>query len=152
MSSNDRGRKPALLGLAGATLVAVLAGCGGPASPSGPTESTASPSAAPTPESRLTVVHRDGGKKSTWQLTCGPEGGTHPDPRTACQVLDDNGGAALAPVDPAAMCTQVYGGPDTATVNGTWRGRDVSSTFDLTNGCEIARWEALVGVLPPIST
>ncbi len=96
-------------------------------------------------------MHRDGDKESTWQLTCDPPGGTHPDPATACRVLEENE-AALAPVDPAKMCTQVYAGPGTATVTGTWRGRDVDSRFKLTDGCEIARWEALVGLLPPVSS
>ena len=152
MTRSDRGRQPALMGLVGATLSVVLAACAEPAQPVGPPEITASPSAAPTPDARLTVLHRDGSKDSIWQLTCAPTGGTHPDPQTACQALDDNDGAALAPVDSGTMCTQVYAGPDTATIRGTWRGREVSSTFKLTNGCEIARWEALVGLLPPISS
>ena len=112
----------------------------------------ASPSASPAAESRLTVVYRERSKASTWQLTCTPAGGNHPDPQTACEVLDGNDGAAFKPVGPGTMCTQVYAGPETATVTGTWRGRDVNSRLNLTNGCEIARWEALVGLLPPIAS
>ena len=160
MTGRDRRRDAALLCLTGATLVAVLAACGGPAQPTGPGEApspgatpgTASPSTVPSAASGLTIVHRDGGKRSTWRLTCSPAGGTHPNPSTACEVLEANDGAALRPVDPSTLCTQVYAGPDTATVKGTWRGQDVSSRFKLTNGCEIARWEALVGLLPPISS
>jgi hypothetical protein len=46
------------------------------------------------------------------------------------------------------MCTQIYGGPERATVTGTFRGERVSSTFSKTNGCEIGRWKALTGLLP----
>ena len=153
MRSNDRTLNAALLCLSAALLAAVLAACGGPAQPAGPAGPiSAVPTSSPSAESRLTVVHRDGDKASTWELTCGPAGGTHPDPQAACEVLDKNDGAAFNPVAPSKMCTQVYGGPDTATIKGTWRGRDVNSRFNQTNGCEIGRWEALTGLLPPITS
>ena len=46
------------------------------------------------------------------------------------------------------MCTQQYGGPETATITGTWQGEPVNSTLSRKNGCEIARWDALKDVLP----
>ena len=153
MRSTDRGLHAALLCLSAATLVAVLAACGGPAQPAGPGQPTSPvPTASPSAQSRLTVVYRDGDEVSTWELTCSPAGGTHPDPQAACEVLDKNDGAAFKPVAQSKMCTQVYGGPDTATIKGTWRGRDVDSRFNQTNGCEIGRWEALIGLLPPIKS
>ena len=130
-------------GAAAALLVAVLAACSAP-SP----EPVVSPSAAPAEV--LTIVHDDGDEVTTWQLSCDPPAGTHPDPAAACAVLADRGPAALAPAEPGRMCTQEYGGPDTATVTGRWQGREVDTTFGLRNGCEIARWRALVGVLPPL--
>jgi hypothetical protein len=47
------------------------------------------------------------------------------------------------------MCTQVYGGPETATITGTWRGERVDASYRLTDGCEIARWRKLGPVLSP---
>ena len=45
------------------------------------------------------------------------------------------------------MCTEIYGGPQTATVTGTFRGEPVSAEFSRTNGCEIARWDGHVALL-----
>ena len=130
-------------GAAAALLVAVLAACGGPSS--GP---LASPS--PEPVEVLTIVHDDGDSVTTWELSCGPPAGTHPDPEVACAVLQDRDPEVLAPAEPGRVCTQQYGGPDTATVAGRWGGRAVDVAFGLRNGCEIARWRSLVGLLPPI--
>jgi hypothetical protein len=46
-------------------------------------------------------------------------------------------------------CTQVYGGPQWASITGTWQGQPVRSQLSLANGCEISRWKALQGLLPP---
>jgi hypothetical protein len=62
--------------------------------------------------------------------------------------LGANGAKAFAPAPPNSACSMIYGGPQTARVQGTWRGRPVISRFSLANGCEIARWNELVGVLP----
>ncbi len=57
------------------------------------------------------------------------------------------------PADPAAptpsdqACTEVYGGPDTLTVNGTLRGEAIAAAFDRTNGCEIQRFDRFADVL-----
>jgi hypothetical protein len=37
-------------------------------------------------------------------------------------------------------CTMIFGGPQVATVKGTWRGKPVDARFARDNGCEIARW------------
>ena len=98
----------------------------------------------------LTIVVRDGtGKTSTWRLTCDPPGGNHPDPEAACRVLEANGAAALPPVPEDKVCTQIYGGPETATITGTWQGRQVLSQFARNDGCQISRWKLLEGLLPP---
>ena len=55
---------------------------------------------------------------------------------------------AFAPVPRDAVCTLRYGGPATARVTGTWAGRPVDATYGRTNGCEIARWDRLVPLLP----
>ncbi len=101
------------------------------------------------PTSELTIVVDDGsGTKTTWQLSCDPAGGTHPDPEAACQALTEHGETALPAVPKDQMCTQQYGGPETATITGTWQGKPVNSTLSRKNGCEIARWDALKDCLP----
>ena len=47
---------------------------------------------------------------------------------------------AFEPTPGNVACTQQYGGPQTATVEGTLRGDPVSAEFSRVNGCEIARW------------
>jgi hypothetical protein len=101
----------------------------------------------------LTIVSRDGsGKTSTWRLTCDPPGGTHPNPQAACRVLEANGAVALPPVAKDKVCTQIYGGPETATVTGTWQGQHVESRFARNDGCQISRWKLMEGLLPRAGT
>lgn len=98
---------------------------------------------------QLSIHYDDGaGTTSDWTLTCDPPGGSHPDPTVACQVLDKNGRTALPPVPKGQPCTMIYGGPETARITGTWRGQEIDATLSRTNGCEIARWKALTGLLP----
>jgi len=62
----------------------------------------------------------------------------------AAKVTD----ADLAPTPGDRACSQLYGGPQTASIRGTLRGRSVDATFSRINGCEIARWghvSALLG-------
>lgn len=111
--------------------------------------STPSPS-SPGPATRLSIVVDDGsGARTTWQLSCPPPAGTHPDPEAACRALEEHGAQALPPVPKDRMCTQVYGGAQTAAITGTWQGRPVHSNLSLKNGCEIGRWRLLQGLLPP---
>ncbi|MBG0741333.1 serine protease inhibitor [Paeniglutamicibacter antarcticus] len=46
-------------------------------------------------------------------------------------------------------CTEQYGGPQVAIVSGQFKGRQVNCRFQLTDGCEIARWRALAPLLGP---
>jgi Subtilisin inhibitor-like len=97
----------------------------------------------------LTIVFNDGsGSEKTWRLTCAPAGGTHPDPEAACRVLEANGAAALPPVPKNKACTQIYGGPETATIDGIWQGNRVISRFARNDGCQISRWKLMEGLLP----
>lgn len=98
----------------------------------------------------LTILLDDGfGIRTTWTLRCDPPGGTHPTPARACGVLGASGATALPPVAPDTACTQQYGGPQKAKITGTWRGKKVDSELSLEDGCQIARWTALLGLLPP---
>jgi hypothetical protein len=59
--------------------------------------------------------------------------------------------ATFDPVPADQACTQIYGGPEKATVKGTLNGVPVDGTFTRANGCEIARWDTMVQlkILPP---
>ncbi|GAA2383390.1 hypothetical protein GCM10010420_01810 [Streptomyces glaucosporus] len=96
-----------------------------------------------------------GQSRRTYTLECRPAGGSHPDPLAACGALDRASrgpGDPWAPVPGDSVCAQVYGGPATARVTGRWRGSPVEAVFDRTDGCEIARWDALVPALPGLGT
>ena len=126
------------------------------AEPSGRTPGTTMPvtpneQATPTPtaDTDLTIVVDTGsGSTKTWRLTCNPPGGTHPDPEAACRALQSNGAVALPPVPGDKACTQIYGGPETASITGTWQGQRVMSTFARNDGCQISRWKLMEGLLP----
>jgi hypothetical protein len=47
----------------------------------------------------------------------------------------------LEPVPPDVACTQIFGGPATARVQGRLRGESVDARFDRSDGCEIERWD-----------
>jgi len=101
----------------------------------------------------LTVTGTDAtGATTTWRLGCDPPAGDHPDPAAACAALDAQGERALPPVAKDRVCAQVYGGPEVATVSGTWRGQTVLATFSRTDGCQTARWDALAALLPSAGT
>lgn len=118
--------------------------------------SAPAPAPAPAPGDRLTVTVDGAGRAAdgTFELECHPDSGSHPDARGACEKLERSttwGRSPFAPVAPGTVCTMQYGGPATARVTGTWAGRPVDSRFDRGNGCEIARWDALVPLLPDLS-
>ena len=118
--------------------------------PEGP--SSSSPLDPSPPAAALTdltiVINNGSGETKTWRLTCDPPAGTHPNPAAACRALETNGAAALPPVAKDKACTQIYGGPETATISGTWQGERVISRFARTDGCQINRWKLLEGLLP----
>jgi hypothetical protein len=51
------------------------------------------------------------------------------------------------PTPQNTACTQQYGGPQTARVTGTLNGETIDARFSREQGCEIARWDAVVAVL-----
>jgi hypothetical protein len=58
-----------------------------------------------------------------------------------CRKLAGLTAAQLEPVPAGTACTQIYGGPAVARVRGELRGKRVDASFELTNGCEIERWD-----------
>jgi Subtilisin inhibitor-like len=80
-------------------------------------------------------------------LVCEPNGGTHPDSAKACAALDAHP-EALHPVPMDVACTEIYGGDQEAEIEGTGAdGSGVRALLNRTNGCEIARWDALAPLL-----
>jgi Subtilisin inhibitor-like len=95
----------------------------------------------------ITVDLGNGSAAQEWALTCDPPGGTHPQPEAACAALGAVDPTVFGPVGPGQACTQIYGGPETATIRGTWNGQPVDASFARNDGCEIARWDAVGEIL-----
>jgi hypothetical protein len=110
-----------------------------------------------TPETKLTITVRMSptAHPITRTLTCDPPGGTVPNPAAVCAQLDKvaaaKGGDPFAPTPKDEMCTQIFGGPQTATIKGIWKGRKVDTTFGRKNGCEIKRWNDLAALFGPLA-
>jgi hypothetical protein len=62
-------------------------------------------------------------------------------PGDGCAATEGLSSADLAPPPGNQACTQIYGGPETATVTGTLNGDRVDASFKRTDGCQIARWK-----------
>jgi hypothetical protein len=126
-----------LAGVGLLTFVLAAVGCGA---------GTADTGSAPAhPRYDLTITYWPegrGGPSTTGTLTCGPNGGTHPDPAEACAALLAHP-EAVHPLPGDVACTQIFGGNQVATVEGP----RLRAVFNRTNGCEIARWDALAVVL-----
>lgn len=133
------------------TASVLLAGCGTDGGPGSTGRVDDGPSA--TDGTRLTIElrARPNAEPVTFTLRCDPPGGDHPDPTAACRELDALE-TPFAPVPRRVMCTEQYGGPQTATVAGTFRGEQVRAEFDRTNGCEISRWDQHAALLAGTDT
>ena len=66
----------------------------------------------------------------------GPQAGER-----TCRGLAGLTAEQLAPVPAGTACTQIYGGPAKARVRGVLRGERVDARFELSDGCEIERWD-----------
>jgi hypothetical protein len=89
-------------------------------------------------------------------VTVDPDGARGAQPAKTVRLRCPGAGCALtrrltardfAPPRPDVMCTMIYGGPETAAVHGTLRGRRVQATFSRTDGCETNRWERVKTLL-----
>ncbi len=119
---------------------------GGSASGSSPSASQPK-SVAPVPADVTITVDDGSGTTTTTKLTCEPTGGDHPKPDDACAALAAAWPSAFEPVAKDLACTEIYGGPETASVSGTIDGKPVNAQFKRNNGCEIARWEQVQSLL-----
>jgi Subtilisin inhibitor-like len=108
-----------------------------------------SSSAAPASGELVVVLDRgEGGQPERYTLSCAePPAGDLPDPAGACahlQALPD----PFAALQGDQVCSQQYGGPETAHVTGRWAGADVDLALARTNGCQLAQWSSLGPLLP----
>ena len=116
------------------------------------TGDTGSPTALPSADlsTDLVVTVSDGNSEQEFTVQCDPTGGTHPRPESACKFLElaaQWGQDPFAEPPADAVCSQVYGGPQEATVVGTWRGKPVDARFSRTDGCQIERWDNALALL-----
>ena len=117
-----------------------VAGCGqGSSTPGDDTSGGAS----------LDISVSIGGKEAptkVWTLRC-PDGGTLPDAELACRNLDrlDD---PFGRLPKSFACAEIYGGPQVAIVQGTFRSKAVNARFSRTDGCEIARWNRVRFLFP----
>jgi hypothetical protein len=116
--------------VAGLAALALLAACGGEG----------------TPDKRATELEitvwpsgRSGDQHEA-TLGCSPAGGSLGSAEEACRRLERMDRPFLRP-DDQAVCTEIYGGPATAEIRGTFDGAQVDTTFARTDGCEIALWD-----------
>ena len=65
----------------------------------------------------------------------------------ACLAVAEIDVDALGPVSPDTACTELFGGPDTLSLEGTIEGEDVDVDLTRVNGCEIERFDAAVPLL-----
>ncbi len=93
--------------------------------------------------SKLTVSYRPSPSSQTiFRVSCQAysAAGTHPNKKAICAAIAKQGIRLFAPVPAGSMCSQIYGGPETAKIIGTVKGRKINATFSRTDGCQIARW------------
>lgn len=129
--------------------LAVLVACGGDGSPEGALDSTGYPEAS----LEITYEH-PGTEPYTYSVTCAEDTvrleGADLDGAEACTALSHlevSSRLLTGPTDRA--CTDVYGGPDTAVIQGTIDGQDVDTVIDRTDGCGISDWDNLLDALLP---
>jgi hypothetical protein len=107
----------------------------------------AAPAHAAKPATVLRVVaDADGSgpqEAETLRITCRSSG----DRRRACRILRRLPREVFSPPEQPEVCTQQWGGPQTARIVGRVRGRSVDVRFDLVDGCAISRWELAAPLL-----
>jgi hypothetical protein len=121
--------------------------------------------ASPTADLRIRHLAPQAGVDNEYHLTCaGGEAtltGVGGEPQPDVDVDVDAVAACDALGDPAVVerltegppedqvCTEVYGGEDAASIEGTIDGVTVDATVDRTDGCGIADWDELLAPILP---
>ncbi len=138
-----------------ALLLALLSvtACASPAAPgavapSGGSDPTAGGIQQADDDLQVEFDRGDGTEPESWTLTCvGNASGSHPEAEAACAHLagmED----PFAPLPPDSVCTEQYGGPQTAHVTGRWKGQPVDLELSRVDGCHISQWDSLVPLVP----
>jgi len=119
--------------------VALLAGCGSD-------EPTPSAGGSGQLAHLVVTVDDDGAKGSakprSLTLDC-----AEPTDSAACGAAAGVSAANLQAPAGDMACTQIYGGPDEATIKGTILGNPVDATFSRTDGCQTSRWRKVQKLL-----
>jgi Subtilisin inhibitor-like len=148
-------KMPVTLGAAIAAAAALLlvSACGSQSASGSGSPSSPHRSSSPKPSSSLTINVRTSPKAAahTWTLTCGPAGGSLPAASAACAALT-RVKEPFAPVKRGMMCSMIYSGPQTATIEGMWEGKTVHATFSRVNSCETRRWAMIAPVFGPYAS
>lgn len=66
----------------------------------------------------------------------------------ACFAARTHSAFLATPPSPRRICTQIYGGPQTARVRGTVGDTRIDRRFSRRNGCEISDWSRVGPLLP----
>lgn len=86
------------------------------------------------PDNQLTLVFDNGsGQKITKTVQCPGD--------ISCDFLYQVPASAWRPVKKDAICTRIWGGPETVRVKGSINGEAINADFSLSGGCEIDRWK-----------
>jgi hypothetical protein len=100
--------------------------------------------------------HVAAGIDQTYTVTCtdasSDVSGDAVDADAACQALREPAVVERLTQGPPQdqVCTEIYGGDDTAEIEGTIGDRSVDTVADRTNGCAIDTWDELLApILPP---
>jgi hypothetical protein len=118
--------------------LALLAGCGEDDEPA------ATPDPAALADLKVEVDPDGKGAKPPRQITISCNA---PSDSPGCEALSKVKPDTFEPTPGNVACTQQFGGPQTATVQGTLRGAPVDTTFSMANGCEISRWRDAAAIL-----
>jgi hypothetical protein len=98
---------------------------------------------------KLTVTLDNDGPKGApakeLKLSC-----EQPADSQACKTVSTITRKDLAPTPAGMACTQIFGGPETATITGTLRGDAVHARFSRSDGCELQRWKRVQPLLSEV--
>jgi outer membrane lipoprotein SlyB len=127
----------------GVIVAAALAGCG--------SSDEGTQAAGPSGQlAKLVVTVDDDGAKGAakpreLRVDC-----AKPTDSRACGAAAGVSAADLRKTAEDVACTQIYGGPEEASIKGTIRGDAVEASFSRTDGCEISRWKRVEPLLAEV--
>ena len=90
-------------------------------------------------EVTLDVDGQGGEAPRTETVSCGSQPG--------CAEAEKLSAADFAPVPSQTACTEIFGGPETATVSWVLDGEPVEAELSRANGCEIERFDHFMPLL-----